>query len=139
MPDVKQPYTTAQWWVKNMEWTITIKEEEHYAEIITRGVADRNGSLDMVKAIAIAMSEHKIKKAVIDHRNIDSVAGRTVEVYQRPKQLQEMGVIPGLKIAEVVKPEHKEFFNFLETVCINRGFNFAIFIDQKSALEWLLK
>ena len=114
-----------------MEWTITPHEEDQYAEIITRGVADRNGSLDMAKAIAIAMSEHKIKKAFIDHRNIDSVSGRTGEVYQRPKQLQEMGVVSGLKIAEVVKPEHKEFFSFLETVCINRGFDFAIFIDQE--------
>jgi hypothetical protein len=123
----------------NMEWTITIKEEDHYAEIITSGVADKNGSLDMAKEIAIAMSKNKIKRALIDQRNIVSVSGGIGEVYQRPKQLQEMGVIGGIKIAEIVKPEHKEFFDFLETVCINRGFNFALFIDKESALEWLLK
>jgi len=122
-----------------MEWTISIKEKGQYVEIITGGVADRNGTLDMAKAIAETMSEHKIKKAFIDHGNIDSVSGGTVEVYQRPKQIQAIGVIGGLKIAEVVKPEHKEFFNFLETVCVNRGFEFALFIDKKSALEWLLK
>ena len=42
-------------------------------------------------------------------------------------------------VAEVVKPEHREFFNFLETVCVNRGFIFSIFHDQKAALEWLLE
>lgn len=122
-----------------MEWTITIKEEYQYAEIITSGIADGKGSLEMAQAIAIAMRKNKIKKALIDQRNIDSVSGGTVEIYQRPKQFQEMGVIYDLKVAEVVKPEHKEFFNFMETVCINSGFEFAIFNDQKSALEWLLK
>jgi hypothetical protein len=123
----------------NMEWTITIKEENQYGEIVTSGVADRSGSLDMAKAIAIALSKNKIKKVLIDHKNINSVSGETVEVYQRPKQFKEIGVIHGIKVAEVVKPEHKEFFNFLETVCVNRGYAFSIFNDQKSALEWLLK
>jgi hypothetical protein len=122
-----------------MEWTITIKEDNQYVEIVTIGVADRDGTLDMAKAIAIAMGKNKIKKALIDHRNINSVSGETVEVYQRPKQFEEIGVIRGIKVAEVVKPEHSEFFNFLETVCKNRGYNFSIFNDQKSALEWLLK
>jgi hypothetical protein len=121
-----------------MEWTITIKEDQ-YAEVVARGVADRKESLDMAKAIAIAMRENKIKKALIDQSNIDSVSGGIIDVYQRPKQIQEMGVTQELAIAEVVKPEHKEFFNFLETVFINRGFLFAIFHDLKSAQEWLLK
>jgi phosphatidylserine decarboxylase len=81
----------------------------------------------------------KITKALIDHRNINSVSGGTLEVYERPKQFKEIGVIYGIKIAEVVKPEHKEFFNFLETVCINNGYGFSIFIDKKSALKWLLE
>lgn len=121
-----------------MEWTITIKENQ-YAEIITRGIADRSGSLDMAKAITMTMSEHKIKKALIDHSNIDTVSGTIVDVYERPKQFQELGVARGLKIAEVVKSEHKEFFRFLETVSVNDGFGFAMFSDRQSALEWLLE
>jgi hypothetical protein len=35
----------------NMEWSITIKEKNQYVEIVTGGAADRNGSLDMAKAI----------------------------------------------------------------------------------------
>ena len=121
-----------------MEWTITIKENQ-YVEIVTRGIADRSRSLDMAKAITMTMSEHKIKKALIDQSNIDTVSGRIVDVYERPKQFQEMGVARGLTIAEVVKPEHKGFFSFLETVCVNRGFGFATFTDRQSALEWLLE
>jgi len=122
-----------------MEWNITIKEENQYAEIVTSGVADRNGSLDMAKEIAKVLSKNKIKRILIDHRNINSVSGETVEVYERPKQFKEIGVVYGIKVAEVVKPEHKDFFNFLEIVCMNNGYEFSIFINQKSALEWLLK
>jgi len=122
-----------------MEWTITLNDENQYAEIVTSGIADRDGSLDMAKAISIALSKTKIKKILIDHRNISAISGRTIEIYHRPKELKEIGMIRGIKVAEVVKPEHKEFFKFLETVCVNRGYMFSIFDDQKSALEWLLK
>ncbi|MDY6988828.1 MAG: hypothetical protein SWQ30_12315 [Thermodesulfobacteriota bacterium] len=123
----------------NMEWTITLKEEDKYVEIVTSGIADREGSLNMAKAIATALSKLKIKKILIDHRAISRVSGRTVEVYRRPTEFKGIGVIQGIRVAEVVKPEHKEFFGFLETVCVNRGYIFSVFDDQKPALEWLLK
>jgi len=122
-----------------MEWNIALREESKYVEIVTSGVADKSGSLGMAKAIATALQEHKINRALIDHRNIDSVLGGTLEVYHRPEQLAEIGVIRGIKIAEIVKPEHQEFFSFLEVVCVNRGYEFSVFHDQESALAWLLK
>ena len=122
-----------------MEWTIAIHKEEEYAEIITSGIADIPGSLQMSKAIAEAMGGNGIKKALIDQRNIDAVSGGLGEVYHRPKQLEKMGVVYGLSLAEVIKPEHKEFFGFLETVFVNRGFRFAIFDDREAAINWLLK
>jgi len=120
-----------------MEWTSTVNEEKQYFEIVTSGIADRDGTLEMAKAIAVAMSNAGIKKVLIDHTNIESVSGRPAEVYQRSKQFEEVGVIHGIKVVEVVSPEHKEFFDFLETVCINRGYRFSIFCDKESALEWL--
>jgi hypothetical protein len=122
----------------DMEWTIRIGEERQYVEIVTSGIADKGGSLDMAKAIALALSTYKIKKILVDHGNIYSVLGNAIDVYSRPKQFQEFGVIHGIKVAEVIKPEHKEFFKFLETVCVNRGYTFSIFNDKETALEWLL-
>jgi hypothetical protein len=122
-----------------MEWTITLNEENQYVEIVTNGIADRGGSLDMAKALFIVLSKKKIAKILIDHRNISMVSGRIMEIYHRPMEFKEIGTIQGIKIAEVVKPEHKGFFNFLETVCVNRGYIFSTFTDRKSALEWLLK
>ena len=122
-----------------MEWTITLNEENLYVEIVTGGVADREGSLEMVKAISSALSKTQILKVLIDHRNISRVSGRAVDIYNRPMELKDVGVIQGIQVAEVVRPEHKEFFRFFETVCVNRGYLFSIFDNKKSALEWLLK
>jgi len=122
-----------------MEWTITFNEEKKYAEVVTSGIADKDGSLNMAKAISIALSKKEFKKVLIDHRNIISISGGTLEIYNRPKEFGEIGVTLGIMVAEVIKPEHKQFFNFLETVCVNRGFMFSTFEDQKNALEWLLK
>lgn len=124
-----------------MEWTITFNEDKQYCEIVTSGVADKDGSLDMAKAISTAMRKRKgkIKKILIDHRNIIATSGGKFEIYNRPMEYDEIGVIRGIMVAEVVKSEHKQFFKFLETVCVNRGFSFSIFNDRLSALEWLLE
>lgn len=122
-----------------MEWSITLNEEKQYVEIVTSGVADKEGSLRMAKAISTALQKMKIEKILIDYRNISEVSGGTSEIYQRPTDFKEIGVIQNVKIAEVVKPEHNEVFSFLETVCVNFGYIFSVFHDRNSALEWLTK
>jgi hypothetical protein len=120
-----------------MEWIITIKEEQ-YVQVVTSGIADKDGSMQMAQAIGDTMRANLISKALIDHSGIDAVSGEIVEIYERPKEFQEMKVIYGIMIAEVVKPEHEEFFSFLETVSRNRGFKFEIFHDRNDAVKWLL-
>lgn len=120
-----------------MKWEIIIDLEKQYAEVVTQGIADRDGSLEMVKALGRAIEGKAIKRVLIDHRNIESIIGDTLEVYNRPKKFKEMGVAYSQKIAEVVKPEHFDFFSFLQLVCMNRGFRFSIFHDKESAVDWL--
>ena len=122
-----------------MEWTITLNEEDRFAEIATRGVADEKGSMNMIQAISSAMAKSKMTRLLIDHRNIRAVDGSSTEVYRRAENFQKIGVTLNIKVAEVVKQEHRKFFEFLETVCVNRGYQFAIFDDRQSALAWLLK
>jgi hypothetical protein len=121
-----------------MDWNMTMHPEGQYVEIDTTGVADNESTLRMAKALTMALSDLKVQKILIDHSNIESVTGEAPDIYNRPKQLKEMGAIYGIKIAEVIKPEHREHFRFLEVVCMNRGFKFSIFSDRSSALEWLL-
>ena len=116
-----------------------LDEENQYAEIVTSGIVDRDGSLEMAKAVYIALSKKQIKRLLIDHSNISMVSGGTVEMYHRPVELKEIGMVQDIKVAIVVKPEHNEFFHFLETVYVNRGYMVSVFNDRESALEWLLK
>ena len=121
-----------------MKWTITLNEEDQYAEIVTSGVADKNGSLAIAKAIPTALNKIKTTRILIDHRNISEISGSATEIYYRPKELKEIGMVQEIKVAEVVKEEHKAFFKFFETVCVNSGYRFSIFYDRKPAIEWLL-
>jgi hypothetical protein len=122
-----------------MEWTISFLSDQQVVFIKTQGVADETSSLAMAKSIPEAMIEYKAMRCLIDHSAIGSVSGAVVKIYYRPQELREAGVHPMVKIAEVVLPAHKAHFDFLETVCRNRGFDFRIFNDQESAIQWLTK
>ena len=122
-----------------MEWEIRIHNEEKYMEVITKGVADKDGSLNMAKTITETMQQHRITRVLIDHRNIESVSGKIIEIYDRPKLLRVVGIIMGVKIAEIIKLDHIKHFSFFETVCINQGFKISIFRESMPALEWLLQ
>jgi hypothetical protein len=119
-----------------MEWEITT--HKNYIEISTKGVADKDSSMAMAKIITHEMRKNLIKKALIDHRNLVSVTGNAFEIYERPKFLKIIGAIFQIQVAEIVKPEHREHFKFLETVCVNQGFKFQVFEEKCQALKWLL-
>ncbi|RPI01216.1 MAG: hypothetical protein EHM64_16070 [Ignavibacteriae bacterium] len=122
-----------------MEWEITLHDNPKYVEFTTHGIADVDGSLEMARAVADTMRRHRITNVLIDHRNIESVSGKVIEVISRPKIFRLIGLVLGIRIAEIINPDHLEHFKFLETVCKNRGYNISVFYDRASALEWLLR
>lgn len=93
----------------------------------------------MAKAITETMRQQRLTRVLIDHRQIDSVSGGTLEIFKRPPLLSLIGIILGVKIAEIIQPEHLEHFRFFETVCLNQGFRISIFQEKPPALEWLLR
>jgi hypothetical protein len=120
-----------------MEWTNSFLPDQQMVVIQTQGLADETSSLEMAKNILKTMREHHAILCLIDHSALSSVSGRVINIYYRPQELREVGVPSTIKIAEVVLPAHEEHFGFLETVCRNNGFNFRIFNDQESAIQWL--
>ena len=122
-----------------MEWQIKINNDDQYLEIVTSGIADHEGSMTMAKAIPEAMGKNQLKKILIDHRNISGVVGGITELYQRSHDFAQMGVIHSIRVAEIVRPEHEDFFQFFETVSVNRGYLFKIFRNREDALAWLLR
>jgi hypothetical protein len=119
-----------------MDWEFTINKK--YIKLSTRGIADKDSSILMVKAITDAMKRKKLKRVLIDHSQLESVTGDVFDIYERPKIMKIIGAILGIRIAEIVKIEHKEHFKFLETVCNNQGYQFQIFYQKNKAIKWLL-
>src|SRR5512141_2763820 len=98
-----------------MEWKIVVHAEDKYVEIITSGLADRDGSLNMARAITHTMRTRRINRALIDHRRVEGVVGSTIDVYDRPRAFSLIGAILRIRIAEIIRPEHAEHFKFFET------------------------
>ena len=121
-----------------MNWEIILHEKHQYIEVVTKGTADTNGSLEMAKAVSENMQKNKCRRVLIDHRNISEVSGRIAAIYYRPQSLSDIGTMPGIKIAEIIKKEHVGHFRFLETVFSNNGFQVAMFLEQDKAIDWLL-
>jgi hypothetical protein len=121
-----------------MEWKLIIHKEARFIDVITQGVAEKSGSLIMAKYIMEAMRTNGVTKALIDHRNITGVSRDTDEIDNRPKILKLIGLILGVKIAEIIRPEHIGHIKYFETVCKNQGFKLSIFQEPKEAMEWLL-
>lgn len=122
-----------------MEWEIAVHRDEKYIEVVTRGTANKENTLKMAKDVADSMKRNRITRALIDHSGIQSVSGDVVDIYERPKILKLIGLILRIRIAEIIRPEHKEHFEFFETVMNNRGFIFSVFHDKVEALKWLLE
>jgi hypothetical protein len=121
-----------------MEWEVTIHHDNKYIEIVTKGIADKDSSLAMAKTIAETMRHNRFTKVLIDHRNIEKVTGEIIDIYDRPKLFKIIGVILGIKIAEIINQDHLEHFKFFETVCVNQGYKFSFFFDKTNALQWLI-
>jgi hypothetical protein len=122
-----------------MEWKIVLHDDPKYAEVITSGVADKEGSLGMAKAIIEIMNKNRITKALIDHGNLDKFEGENIDIVRRPAIMKIFGAILKIRIAEIIRPEHKEKFEFLETVFLSQGFKFQIFQEREEAEKWLFE
>ena len=61
-----------------MEWNLVIHDKDRYLEVVTSGIVDSDGTVDMAQAIAKTMKSNRLTKALIDHRNVVNVLGSTL-------------------------------------------------------------
>lgn len=120
-----------------MEVNISYLSEDQIVVVKTRGDADANSSSEMVKSIMTAMKEHQCIRCLLDHTEIRFVAGKTIEVFNRPEEIKSTGMPLNVKLAAVIPDRYKDHFRFLETVCTNRGISYRVFANENSAKNWL--
>jgi hypothetical protein len=121
-----------------MEWKITLHNDPKYVEIITSGIADKEGSLGMAKSIIEIMKNNRVTKALVDHSNLVNIEGNNVDIVKRPALMKIFGAIMDIRIVEIIRPEHREKFEFLEIVFLSQGFKFQVFQERGEAEKWLL-
>jgi hypothetical protein len=85
-----------------MEWNLVIHDKDRYVEVVTSGIVNSDGTIDMAQAIAQTMKSHWLTKALIDHRNVESVIGNISATYNRPKIFRFIGLTLGIKLAELI-------------------------------------
>jgi hypothetical protein len=120
-----------------MEWKISFLPDKQVVVIKTFGVADEASSLAMAQSISKTMMEYQATRCLIDHSELTAVSGSSEGIFYRPQGLSKTGISSEIKIAELVKPAHKEHFGFLEYVCRNNGFDFRVFDSREPAIKWL--
>ena len=120
-----------------MEWNITLHDEPRYVEVLTSGVADKDGSLQMTRELIGVMRKNRTTRVLIDQRGIEKFVGQPRDIHRRPQIMKILGAFLDIRIAEIIKPEFREPFENLEAVFQSQGFKFRIFESRDDAGKWL--
>ncbi len=120
-----------------MDVNISYLPEDRIVVVKTHGDADAKSSSEMVKSIMMSMREHQSFRCLLDHSEIHFVSGKTIEVFNRPEEIKNIGMPLKVRLAAVIPECYKEHFSFLETVCNNRGISYRVFANYTSAINWL--
>ena len=93
---------------------------------------------DIITGKIVDKSEETgIVKILIDHSKI-TINVSTLIAYKRPLQLKSQFEHIYPKVVFISPKNRYKLYRFFITVARNRGIQFEVFKDYKSALEWLL-
>jgi hypothetical protein len=120
-----------------MEVNISYLPDDHIVIVKTHGEADAKSSHEMVQSIFQSMKEHRSIRCLLDHTEISFVSGKTLDVFKRPDEIKNTGMPLNVKLAAVIPEKYRDHFDFLETVCNNRGISYRVFGNELSAINWL--
>ena len=119
-----------------MKWKISHIPKSNIIHITTKG----NMTVEMLNKMVMEALENSKKynslSFLVDHRKV-IVKCSFRDAFDRPKELQTLGLPRKSRVAEVVSESNLEIFRFFETVSRNRGYQIQIFKDIKPAKEWL--
>lgn len=119
-----------------MDWKIEYWADLEILYVQTSGVLNSENVNPMIAEVVEKMTRHRCKRQIVDHRKTEMDLS-VLEYYQRPDINTQIGISRTWRIAMIFN-EMTENTQFMETVFINRGFNFKQFFDLEEAKKWLL-
>lgn len=121
-----------------MVWVIKYLPENQVVTIKTQGfIRYKELQGQFSEAVRIAQ-EANTNKFLFDDTELH-IDVSTVDIYDIPKLLISAGVPRSSRIAVLISPQETGIQNymFLETVCLNQGFNVKVFTSSEEAVLWL--
>jgi hypothetical protein len=91
--------------------------------------------VETLKKMVSKLKERNCNRFIFDHRETNVIA-RTMQSNDRSTVYEEIWGDRSTREAIVLRELNKDF-QFLETVCRNRGWNIRIFDDYDAAVDWL--
>jgi hypothetical protein len=117
-----------------MAWRIETDMQPGYLTIRILGQADGRVSGEIIAGVFHEIASHNCASLLIDIRGVDGRLG----VLETFTLVSSYPSIQGLRVAIVDRPEYSSWFEFYETVSVNRGYHNRVFTDMEKAMEWLL-
>lgn len=116
-----------------MAWRIETDPQPGYLVIRILGNADARVARDVMAGVFREVAAHNSSKLLVDIRGIDGRPG-ILETFNLVSSHPSM---QSVRAAFVDRPENSSWFEFYETVSVNRGYYNKVFTDMEKAVEWL--
>ena len=120
-----------------MPLKIRYLEDEKIIHLISEGII----TFETIKQAAILQAKYSVKYDTLKWLNTISPIGSIVSIfdlYRIPELFHILGVDKKTKLAIVSNDGNdKKRARFVETVCLNSGYNLKIFKHENEAKEWL--
>ncbi len=117
-----------------MAWSVEGEVHPGYLTIRIAGNANADVSHEIIAAVFREMAMYSCPRVFIDIRSVEGRLG-VLETFSMVSAYPSMG---GLRVAIVDRPENSNWYEFYETVSVNRGYNNKVFTDPERAIAWLL-
>ncbi|MDY6970359.1 MAG: hypothetical protein SVR08_17135 [Spirochaetota bacterium] len=121
-----------------MPWEVKYIEAENIVVILNSGELGYEDFVAEAKEGWRVMRQYQSFSCIVDDRNY-SYPVKVTDLYSLPELYDSIGVDRKVKVALLFNPGNPVIgdFEFFETVCQNRGYNFRVFYDESEAKSWL--
>lgn len=119
----------------DMEWKMSYLFDKKVVLVKVTGTCKPKDAVPMIKMALAEARRTNCSKCLVDATEAE-FDYRTLDWYGRPEIYYDLGFSMADRVA-VLFDTVAETERFYENTCRNRGLNFSVFSDRKSAMAWL--
>jgi hypothetical protein len=119
------------------KFILKMEEQEDYLNVYAMGIRTRDNVKEITLKVFAAALEKRLKKILIDVRDLTGYFGVTDIYFFVTEVLQDLRGkgVEQVAVVDIRRSQRQGWF--LEPVSQNRGINFRVFAEEESARKWL--